>query len=882
MPVSGFRRHVPRNIFHGLRGVMAYAAVGLFCLAFLFSIGPQTYAIAQEAAQTAPVSGERSQGQPPPGADTQATDFEAEHAQPVPEPETGQPPAAAPAFDNITALASRVEGLRVRLGQAESAFSRAGLTDADMLRIEAELTEIAAETRALVAEIEPIVSNAEARLAELGPAPEDGEPAEPETIAAERVQLSAALAEREAVLRNTRLLTVRADQLAGQMQQLRRDQFTERLSERTSSILSPLLWHEALADLPAFFRGLGLLLNDTVAALPGRVQGADVIVLVIGVFAIAAVTVLLRRAIAGFALRDPDIDEPDISQKAVKIAWMFAANAIIPTAALVGFAFLTGILDVFNPRFETLLYSLIVGVGVILTFTALSTGFLAPAQPNWRIGKFSDRYARGGATAIRFIAVVLAADIFLAGAGDVLLMPVASEIAVSGSVAMLVGIGVLVALQRISAGRREAEEEDGQAPVPAPSADLGFVRWPWIRIILWFTAVIVILATLAGFVALASFLARQLAGFSLIMALLWLLVRLSDYAFTVGLKTGTPANRSLSISTGFSPPALERFGIVLSGLSQLVLILLAVVLIATPWGFSTVDWVGFINRNFAGFQVGEIRISPARFLAAVGVVVIFLLLFRVFRNWLEKRYLPSTNFDPGLQNSIATIIGYIGVIVAAIIGFDYIGLDVENLALVAGALSVGIGFGLQSIVSNFVSGIILLAERPIRAGDWIIAGDYEGTVRKISVRSTEIETFDRASVIVPNSDLITGTVKNYTHLNTIGRVIINVGVGYDSDPEQVRDLLLNTARENSGVLAYPEPRVFFQDFGASSLDFSLYAFLVDVNSTLTVRSDLRFAILKALREADIEIPFPQRHLTLSWDEAKAAAHRFGEEERSAS
>ena len=170
---------------------------------------------------------------------------------------------------------------------------------------------------------------------------------------------------------------------------------------------------------------------------------------------------------------------------------------------------------------------------------------------------------------------------------------------------------------------------------------------------------------------------------------------------------------------------------------------------------------------------------------------------------------------------------------------------------------LGIGFGLQSIVNNFVSGLILLAERPIKVGDWIGVGGEEGNVRRISVRSTEIETFDRTHIIIPNSELISGKVKNWTLRGPLGRVTINIGISYDADPDEVHDLLLNVTRQHPAVLDYPEPYVVLVDFGDSSLDFSIRAYLSDITNSLRVRSQLRFAILRALRKARIEIPFPQ-------------------------
>ena len=171
---------------------------------------------------------------------------------------------------------------------------------------------------------------------------------------------------------------------------------------------------------------------------------------------------------------------------------------------------------------------------------------------------------------------------------------------------------------------------------------------------------------------------------------------------------------------------------------------------------------------------------------------------------------------------------------------------------------MGVGFGLQSIVNNFVSGLILLAERPIKTGDWVTTSDGEGYVKKISVRSTEISTFDNATVIVPNSELITNSVTNWTHDGNEGRIIIPIGVSYDSDPHRVREILLDCATRHPLVLHDPSPVVYFADFGASSLDFQLRCYLPDINYGLSTKSELRFMILSELRAAGIEIPFPQR------------------------
>ena len=487
---------------------------------------------------------------------------------------------------------------------------------------------------------------------------------------------------------------------------------------------------------------------------------------------------------------------------------------------------------------------------VVAAVSVLLRAVLAPGAPQWRLGSLADRPARRLTWLLSAMAAVYALDGVLTETVRAFYVPLALSVAQSIALSLIFAallIGVLLT-------PFTPQNHDAGAPFSRH-------RPYWLKLPLWIVAIGIVIAALLGYAALARFASQQLVLTGIVVLLCWL-GHLAIRAFTREPTQQSGAlGDALEHRLGLDLPRRQQ----LAGLTELALtfalILCALPFLMLQWGFSAADIRDWSKSLLFGFEIGQVRISLVRILAGIVLFIALLLATRLIQRWMRERAAQS-RVDPSIANSIETVLGYAGVWLAALIALSYAGLDITSLAIVAGALSVGIGFGLQSIVNNFVSGLILLIERPIKVGDRLIVGDQQGHVRRISVRATEIETFDRASLIIPNSELITGRVLNWTHRDSLAAFNVKVGVSYDADPEQVVAILIKCAEEHPKVLRVPPPSAVLEAFGDSALLFNLRITLPDVGIHGDVQSDLRIAILKALRAAGIEIPFNQLDVTL--------------------
>ena len=278
-------------------------------------------------------------------------------------------------------------------------------------------------------------------------------------------------------------------------------------------------------------------------------------------------------------------------------------------------------------------------------------------------------------------------------------------------------------------------------------------------------------------------------------------------------------------------------------------------------------------REFLNVHIITISKTEITLWTIIYFLFLTFLLFYItgkLRKWIVYNLLAKSKIDLGVRVAVGTIVRYVILFVGLIIVLQTVGIDLSTITILAGALGIGIGFGLQNVTNNLVSGIIILFERPVKVGDRIEVGNVSGDVIRISMRSTTIITNDNISIIVPNSEFISSRVINWSHIDRNVRLNFPVGVSYREDPQTIKKILLEVAAENEGVLKEPKPDVLFSDFGESYLEFNLRIWTREyINRPGVLKSQLYYAIFKKFKEHNIEIPYPHRDILIrNLDEIK--------------
>ena len=664
------------------------------------------------------------------------------------------------------------------------------------------------------------------QIESLGPKPENGT----DPLEDRRLALDKQLAKLNEPIVRAQEAFNRADGMVSEIDNLISQRQALEFLKLGPSILNPLLWGTTFGDLVNSFLTLSKETADVLSSNYFQEQFSNRLISVLLISFFSALLFIYSGAISNRLNAT--------AKRFEKVAGFLSSSVkyLLRYVALYSLIHLAKSLNIFGIRGDLIAENFYVWAGYFI----LALWLAERLQMAWHVFEADNLNDRNIENFAVLGALILVAQEYGSEVSRLQLIEQQSYEVFTSAITVLAGI----MLWRISASMKSFVSGD------SPSGSLRLKLLGFLRRIIVGVAIISPLIAAIGYVNAGSAIAVPMVKTLGFLALIVILQRLTFDIYAAILNKSEEATDALA-------PVLIGFIITISLLPFLAII----------WGARvsslTELWIQFQD----GIKVGDSRISPLDFLTFVLLFTIGYMLTRVIQSALRGSILPKTNLDAGAQNALVAGLGYIGIFIAALVAISSTGLDLSSLAIVAGALSVGIGFGLQNIVSNFVSGVILLIERPISQGDWIEVSGKMGYVRDISVRSTRIETFDRTDVIIPNADLVSGVVTNWTRGNTIGRVIIPVGVAYGSDTKKVEKILRDIISKIEHVAKEPAPGVIFQGFGADSMDFEIRAILSDVNYMLSVKSDVNHEIVQRFTKEGIEIPFAQRDVWIRNPEA---------------
>ena len=699
------------------------------------------------------------------------------------------------------------------------------------------------------------IGSLRSQIAALGPAPADGA-IEATEIAGRRTELTDQLVRLQAPGIAADEAYSRADGLIREIDLRLRQRQADELLRLWPTPINPANWPAAMRAVSSVAVGLWSETSGKWHNSTARTQLGDNFPLTL-VFLATAFGLLWRGPVwfEGLALRL----QTKVAARGRKICstparggriWTVIASlvqVIVPTVGVMALAKALQLTGLLGPLGESIVQNL-TAIGFI-AFAAIWLGaqaFPVISNPDAVLRLTDERRAKG-----RFATSVLGLVMGLEVFRKAVLEPIgAGEAALSVLQFPILLLGGLLLLRLGHILRRHKSTEKGDDDQP-------MFRNRILQVLAQGAVIIGVLGpalAAVGYVAAGAALIFP-AGLTLaLVALLFILQQLVDDVFAVVIRDRDPGRGALL-------PVLVSFGLSLASLPVFALI----------WGARFEDLTELWTRFREGFLLGNTRISPTDFLVFAIIFALGYMLTRLFQGALKATILPKTSLDQGGQNAIVAGVGYVGIFVAALVAINAAGIDLSGLAIVAGALSVGIGFGLQNIVSNFVSGIILLIERPVSEGDWIEVGTVQGIVKAISVRSTRIQTFDRTDVIVPNTDLVAGRVTNWTRFNLTGRLTVPVGVVFDSDTRKVERILREIAEAQPMAILNPPPVVAFVGFGADAMMFEIRVILRDVNFSPTVRSEINHQIVERLTAAGIGIAHNSREITYRLEAERDAA-----------
>lgn len=691
------------------------------------------------------------------------------------------------------------------------------------------------------------------------------QPPETEAVKAERQRLTDQASVSESRVKQCEVIIVRADQLLERMTKLRSQVVLNTLLHRGISSVSPHTWNQLRTELPSVAATLSSALGQWSREGLSTLRSGEQDLTPLSLWAI--LTLMLWWAGRALSRRfgRGEAATPGQRDRTIVAAIDGLGLVLVPILAvwLIGQLLAASRppapIDALLPEFINRAISVLLVVG-------LSTTALAPHRPAWRVLPFTDESAQRLAAALRrLMGIGVAADfLYLA----LIQGPEHDALSSIGAFALATVLTLLTLPALANRSWQAARPEGSDLPTL-----IGGTWWSVTRLLISIIVVVGVPLAAAGYSTLGSHIYSATASTCLLLALALLAHRLAADLLDAIAAPDTKTGRWVRQRFGMPASEALRGQNIALLLADLFLVLALAFLIPASWGVDTDAILRTLDQLLHGVQVGGVRISIENVLLAIVAFIVVLLLARLIRSIMRDRVMPSVDAPLPLRQSIDAGLNYAGVIIAILISITTLGIDFTNLAIVLGALSVGIGLGLQNIANNVISGMILLVERPIKAGDWVSVSGHEGFVRRINIRATEIETFQRTSVIVPNSVFLQNPVTNRTYLDTSSRVDVPLTVGLGTDVAKMEAILREAALAHPRVLRVPMPIVRFVRITPTGLDFELFAFVARLEDRVVVSNDLNRTLLARLIEEKIVDPRPATDLRLRDVDMIAAALR---------
>ncbi|MFP3847535.1 DUF3772 domain-containing protein [Pseudomonas sp. W5-01] len=742
------------------------------------------------------------------------------------------PEAEAPSLDD---LSEQLDQIRQKVTVSANDDLLSGLRQAAL--------QVQKQADDLIAKQAVDIEHLNDQLNILGPVQPDEAP----TLTSQRKTLTAQKNALVSDERQTNTLSQSARDLATQIFSLRRSLFDSQISTRTASPLSSAFWSTLIRPTDDDLRRMNGLLDDVRSVFTSALAPGNRMLFASVVIGALLIWVVVRRLLESLLIRLMVRWLPEGRLRRSALALAVGLSTVVTITAATSLL-RWGIVS--NAVLSNDVVNLLDQLQTLITFCAFIVGLgralLMLPHPSWRLPNIPDEIA----TAMGRFPAVLALALMIIGTQErinsVIASSLALTVAVNGLTALAVSLVFFFGLVRYRRTRRRCaiERPGGLAGL------IPFVVAVWVGLSL--------LALLSGYLTLAYFLAVKLLWMSVVASTAYLLVAFFGDVCETLLSPKQPGGMALGSALGLSPRHQAQASTVLAGVGRSLLLLAAVLLAFLPSGSSPGELLeSFTRMEVTDKSLGALNIVPSDILMALGCLVAGLFGVRVLKDWFGERLLPETNMDAGMQASLVTLIGYIGFVLVIAVVMSTLHISLTNLTWVVSALSVGIGFGLQAIVQNFISGLILLTERPVKVGDWVSLAGVEGDIRRINVRATEIQMSDRSTVIVPNSQFITQNVRNVTMGNALGVVGISLTLPLETDVLQIRELLLQAFTEHEAILDTPAPSVTFKDLTNTGLIISASGFVNSPRSVGGARSDLLFTVLGRLREMGIALSAPQ-------------------------